>query len=63
MEIIDILIYKQNIVKTYNKIIYELSDVVKSASARFTDVVIKSIVPTGVMNSINFQQGLEKSSS
>jgi len=25
MEISDILIYKQNIVKTYNKIIYELN--------------------------------------
>jgi len=25
MEIIDILIYKQNIVKSYNKIIYELN--------------------------------------
>jgi len=25
MEIIDILIYKQNIVKAYNKIIYELN--------------------------------------
>jgi len=25
MEIIDIMIYKQNIVKSYNKIIYELN--------------------------------------